>query len=207
MQRFDDDIVVRCPRCDGTAHISDGVRLRCGNCSLSQSRTSKRVYGAAGTGFERAANLSDWYGCTAAVPVEPPRCRKCGNGVKPALQIRDPSPKGKDADDRITGVCPTCGESYGFAVRWVPHHRTGDVREPHFGLPLHLLTETAQGTIWAYNRTHAETLRDYITDGTRDGPDEAAREAMTANMPKWMKLGKNRTLVEKALSKLIKMSG
>ena len=127
--------------------------------------------------------------------------------MKPALQIRDRSPKGKDADDRITGVCPACGESYEFAVRWVPHHRTGDITEPYFGLPLYLLAETAQGAIWAYNRTHAESLRDYITDGTRDRPGDPGQAAMTANMPKWMKLSKNRALVEKALNKLIKMSG
>ncbi|ASK89841.1 hypothetical protein SPHFLASMR4Y_03109 [Sphingorhabdus sp. SMR4y] len=181
--------------------------MGCDCCNLSHNRTNRRLYGTVGTSFERAAELADWYGRTALVPTEPPRCRKCGNNQRPPLYKRDAAQKPTFVDDKLNGSCPTCAESYEIEARWVPYHRAGDVREPYFGTLLYLVEETAKGYIWAYNRAHAEVLQNYFADGLRKRSGDAAHETMTANLPNWIKLGTNRTLVEKALNKLIKMSG
>lgn len=204
MKSFDDEIVVECPRCSKAAAVSSGLRLRCKNCACHHTRSHPRSFGANGVCFERTSDLSDWFGDVLLRPTEPPRCRKCGNGVAYPTHRRRALESGVRTDGEATGQCATCGADFEFSARWVPFHDAGAVRERFFGARLYLREETSKGTVWAYNRRHAEAIGNYVASAMRDSAADDNALGLFANLPSWMKQAKNRSVVLTALAHMTK---
>lgn len=201
MRRFDDEIIVACPRCGERAVVFAGVRLRCPHCTMHHSRAHSRSFGSNGRSHNRASDLSDWYGETLLLPTEPSRCRKCGNDIADASCRQAADKIVASVDDALTGQCSRCGEGYRLSARWTPFHDAGGSRERFFGTQLYLRKETAKGTVWGYNREHIEALSHYIASDRRDREDGNVR-ALVNNLPGWIKQAKNRDLVARALARL-----
>lgn len=81
-----------------------------------------------------------------------------------------------------------------------------DGRDPLFGLPLWLITQTRHGLLFAYNREHVAALEEFVGATLRERhamPSTFLRNrTMQSRLPRWMKLAANRGEVLKALVRL-----
>ncbi len=84
------------------------------------------------------------------------------------------------------------------AHRSIPDDRAID---PHFGLPLLLLTQARHGTVWAYNPRHLRELQAYIGAKLRLRRG-AGNKSMFSRLPAWMKSAKHRDAVLKSLDRI-----
>ena len=80
--------------------------------------------------------------------------------------------------------------------------RGAEALDPHFGLPLLLVEKTAAGLLWAYNPVHLQALHDYAVAPLRERAG-VANGSMFSRLPQWMKLARNRVLLQKATARLI----
>jgi hypothetical protein len=78
----------------------------------------------------------------------------------------------------------------------------GRAMDPSFGLPLRLQCPCAGHTIWALNPAHAHFLRDFVTAGLRTRMPNRNR-TLVSRLPAWIKAGKNRKAVTRALNRLL----
>lgn len=147
--------------------------------------------------FERAENLNDWYGWLTPLVTGDKNCTRCGNRIEVGLkrQLRAKVTRIKDIAE---GACSTCHTAQTVDVIWVPYLSSADAREGGFGAMLYLVEETPKGTLFAFNRDHAQKLLVYISANER-GQAAESHEAMFALLPGWVKAAKNRKLVEKVL--------
>lgn len=198
---FTDDVLVVCPSCGERAHVHSGTRLICPACGLHKTREKPRLFAENGTCFERAPAVNDWYGATRLVATEPSRCKTCGSMVKIKTDIRSADSRPVVWAQESSGDCDNCNTNNIFNGLWVPFFTSNEARERNFGACLYLVEETSKGTLWAYNRKHAEALLDYISADLRGVGNHLTR-TMVAMLPAWIKFAKNRKLVEKALGKL-----
>lgn len=203
MHRFDDEILVKCPRCTMSAKIMSGIRITCAHCSFCQTRNHPRKFATTGISFERTSNLIDWHGAVTLIPIEPARCAKCGTGLQLTRPERDANRNQTDLAEVISVTCTVCSGENGLNALWVPLHRREDIRERYFGTRLFLVQDTPKGQVWAYNRQQAMTVREFIAGGLRNVATETVASEMLENLPGWMKAAKNRKLVDQAFERLI----
>jgi len=78
--------------------------------------------------------------------------------------------------------------------------RESEAADPHFGLPLRLAEPTRAGLVWAYNAEHLQALHDYATATLRQG--SGYNGSMFSRLPQWMKLARNRVLLQRAVERL-----
>ncbi len=201
--KFAGDILVCCPRCGAVAHVLGLVRLACPSCSLRQIRAKPRLFGANGTSYERRATHAEWYGAFRLIADGSARCATCGNALNIPRKISSTPirPDGHAIEQDV--ACTVCQTRNRVKAIWVPYHDAGDARDPSFGCQLHLIEQTAKGTVWAYNQPHAETLLDWVASPTRPRGATAIPDAMAARLPGWMKSAAHRSSVVKALARLV----
>jgi len=99
----------------------------------------------------------------------------------------------------LAADCSQCGRSSEVDVtlsRW----RGNEAIDPDFGLPLRLVEKTAAGLLWAYNAEHLQALHDYATATLREGSGH--HRSMFSRLPQWMKLARNRVLLQRAVERL-----
>jgi len=80
--------------------------------------------------------------------------------------------------------------------------RDGEANDPHFGLPLLLVEPTRAGVLWAYNAAHLEALQEYVVSPLRERAG-VSNGSMFSRLPGWMKLGRNRAMMRKAIERLL----
>lgn len=201
--KFAGDILVCCPRCGAVAHVLALVRLTCPSCSLRQIRAKPRRFGANGTSYERGAAHPEWHGAFRLIADGNARCTTCGNALNIPRKISYTStrPAGHAIEQDI--ACTVCQTQNRIKAIWVPYHDPSDARDPSFGCQLHLIEQTAKGTVWAYNKPHAESLLDWVTSPTRPRGATAIPDAMAARLPGWMKSAANRSAMVKALERFL----
>ncbi|MEU8232199.1 hypothetical protein AB0C12_21655 [Actinoplanes sp. NPDC048967] len=99
-------------------------------------------------------------------------------------------------------VCPGCGRS----AFWEPARRWscwGGPTDPFFGLPLWLRTTCCGGrTLWAFNRAHLELLEGHLAAGLRERGTAGQGLTLLARLPAWLKAGRHRGEVLRALDRL-----
>lgn len=191
--RYADRIAVRCHRCDTPGVVvrqSAAVRFRCLNCSLA-------LDGGCGCG---RCGSGDWVGPVRYSGRRP--CGYCGHqwvSIDATRKVASPAMKTLDAD------CAQCGRSSAVAVSVVVV-RDAEAIDPHLGMPLLLVEKTAAGVLWAYNQAHLHALQDYAVAPLRERVGVANR-SMFSRLPQWMKLARNRVLLQKATARLIAKAG
>ena len=198
---FTDNILVACPRCASAAYVSNGVRMVCPSCGLHHQRLNPRRFGDNGICFERSTVLRDWYGWLKPVICNDDRCSRCGNALALALtpQLREKIPQ---INTQAIGCCQTCGATQAVGITWLPFAVADQPYDCYFGAGLFLVEHSAKGTLFALNKAHAQQLLDYISRGLRCDVD-GADVGRFSILPTWIKLAKNRQLVERMLKRMI----
>jgi hypothetical protein len=80
--------------------------------------------------------------------------------------------------------------------------RDAESNDPYFGMPLLLVERTRAGLLWGYNQMHLQALHDYAGARLRERAG-VANGSMFSRLPHWMKLARNRVLLQKATARLI----
>lgn len=201
--KFAADILVYCPHCGAVAHVLGLVRLTCPGCSLRQIRAKPQRFGVDGTSFERGAAHQEWHGAFRLIAPGNARCTACGNAITITHKISATVPRASRHAMTQGIACTVCRTQNWVEAIWVPYLSSGDGRDPSFGCLLYLTEQTPRGTVWAYNRPHAEALQDWVASTTRPRGAAALPDAMAARLPGWIKSAANRSMVVKALERLV----
>ncbi|WP_313141687.1 hypothetical protein [Stenotrophomonas sp.] len=187
--RYADRVAVRCHRCDTPGWVtgsSSSRRFRCLGCS-------EALDGGSGCGCGRCAS-GDWVG-----PVRYSGYRPCGYCGHKWVSIEVRRARATMPLRTLAADCSQCGRSSEVDVtlsRW----RGNDAIDRDFGLPLRLVEKTAAGLVWAYNAEHLQALHDYATATLRHG--SGRNGSMFSRLPQWMKLARNRVLLQRAVERL-----
>lgn len=179
-------VAVYCHRCgapgwvlaDYRAHQWN-ARFRCGRCSASLD-----------------SGVDPWQGKERYRGQRP--CGHCGTQWVVVHELRRPEQPRVEA---LEGVCGYCGRTSEVSVVLEPV-RDDEAIDPHFGMPLRLLEKTRAGLLWAYNEAHLLALRDYAAAPLRETA-RVANGSMFSRLPRWMKLARNRVLLQKATERLL----
>ncbi|WP_164075325.1 hypothetical protein [Stenotrophomonas maltophilia] len=184
LHAFAGRVAVRCHRCDTPGWVVASWQphrwtacFRCTGCSV-------------------ALDSGAWVG---AVRIDGRRpCGYCGHQWVCVHQHR---PSASTAvPEVLPAKCAQCGRTSEVKVSVCPL-RDAEPADPHFGLPLRLVEPTRAGLLWAYNAEHLQVLHDYATSALREhgGVHNAS---MFSRLPQWMKLARNRALLQRAVERL-----
>jgi hypothetical protein len=84
--------------------------------------------------------------------------------------------------------------------------RIGGDADAYFGLPLWLTTDCRSRALWAYNAEHLDLLEDFVAARLRERGPVPGTMSMIERLPAWIKDGKHRDDVLKALQRLRAMA-
>ncbi|GAA2386858.1 hypothetical protein GCM10010420_07150 [Streptomyces glaucosporus] len=104
-------------------------------------------------------------------------------------------------------VCRACALSRTWRGRGPDFRRGpgGTARDPYFGAPLRLQTRTRHGLLWACNPGHLDLVERYVRASLRERAhwyDIGTRRAPVASLPVWIKRGRNRDEVLRAVERV-----
>jgi len=204
---FGGEYLVHCPKCDGPALITDG-KLRCGNCSLALDRPDSDGVRRRQSGhYFEGISTKDWFASVAPRTMEGGRivrsiCRKCGNLIED-LKLT-PRPNTPALPQSVQAICARCNTGNEFDLSWHPFLPADQPRDPLFGCKLLLQKNLKQGTLYAYNKAHAQEYLAYIEAKQRERqPISTGTRSFFTNLPSWIKSAKNRDTIAKALKQMI----
>lgn len=198
------EYLIHCPKCDAPARISGG-KLRCGSCGFAADKPDGDGINRSESGhyFEGIAT-KDWFGDVAArakngsTSTTRPTCHKCGAqfeglGMRPRINA--------SILPRTTRInCSRCGAENEFELTWHPFQPASEPRDPLFGCSLLLQKDLKQGTLYAFNKAHAEEYLAFIEAEQRERqPKNTGKKSFFTSLPAWIKSAKNRDDVAKAL--------
>ena len=185
LHAFGGQVAVCCARCGRAGWVVAqptshrwSVRFRCSHCSFAAD---------SGEGV--------WLGPVSYRGRRP--CGYCGHQWVSACLHREAA-----AQVQVTTVvaCPQCGHENVVGLEC--HRERGNApRDPHFGMPLALVTTTRAGELWAYNDAHLQQLLEFSRARLRESC-YVGNASMMSRLPTWMKLARNRKLVETAVMRL-----
>jgi hypothetical protein len=130
------------------------------------------------------------------------KCPQCGNCA--IIRNKDRGDTSQFAERRL--VCTTCPHvedwvESGMAFPWY-----STPADPCFGYPLWLQRSCCGDTLWAYNPSHLDFLKSFVsaTQRTRIKDSEYgwSNKSMASRLPKWIQIAKNREAVLKAIGHL-----
>ncbi len=183
LRSFSDRVAVRCHRCDTPGWVvtsktccRTSARFRCTGCSASLDGT-------------------DWVGAMRLQGHRP--CGYCGHQW---LCVNRHIASGIRAPTTFPARCEQCGRTSDVSVTASPL-REAEAADPHFGLPLRLVEPTRAGLLWAYNAEHLQALHDYAVSTLRER-GAVHNGSMFSRLPQWMKLARNRVLLQRAVERL-----
>ena len=183
---YADEIAVLCPNCQKPGTVAAQwqpyrwqANFCCGHCALQLDSAR-----------------DDWRGPVSLYGRRP--CGFCGHkwiSVEKTYAVRPANPP-----KLLRGTCPQCRHVSEVSVESSPWH-SAEAIDPHFGLPLRLVTTTRQGPVWVYNGRHLQALQDYTLATLRER-GACTNRSMFSRLPAWMKLARNRETVLRALKRL-----
>lgn len=130
------------------------------------------------------------------------KCPKCAS--RAIIRNKDIKNCDQFAERRL--VCTTCPhvEDWSGKVMAFPWYSTP--ADPCFGYPLWLQASCCGDTLWAYNRSHLEFLRKFVSATRRNrikDPEHGwSNKSLASRLPKWIQIAKNRNAVLKAIGRL-----
>lgn len=155
-------------------------RFRCTGCLLDLD-TSRR----------------DWMGPVVRYGKRP--CGYCGHMWVTHRSFHHAPVVGRG--DMSLCRCPSCGRDNEIPTTQSPAPRGNHALDPYFGMPLLLQVEMPDGVLWAYNGSHLDALRGYVSAKLRErrGP---LKSTMFARLPPWISSAKHREKVLKGIGRL-----
>ncbi len=187
-------IDIQCPKCGGHA-TSTGkskyflpwmpteTRLICKTCS-----------------YTKTEDEFTWAGPVKAYGRRP--CGHCGHKWVEAKFFKEAIPKTSFNIPDI--ICPKCNQKNTISVQWEIDVFNGRPIDPFNGETLWYVDDIKGNEIWAYNLEHLVYLKNYFSSQIRERGKDAGKYSILTNLPKWMKLKKNRDAVIRSLDRLMK---
>lgn len=130
------------------------------------------------------------------------KCPKCGNCA--IIRKKNSEHTQQFAERRL--ACTACPHAEDWSGIWVGFSRYGPPADPCFGYPLWLQTSCCGDTLWAYNPSHLDFLRRFVSatqrSRTRDSELGWCNQSLASRLPKWIQIAKNRDSVLKGISRL-----
>jgi len=187
------DVFCVCPNCSGTALVRgkyvytmpfwiEEARVQCLKCSFSRNW---------------ASDESEWKGPVIGSARQ--RCPNCGAKWLIAEVWKERYSNRIKQTVRVE--CSSCSKKSEMKLNWRKDRFLGQPFDPYFGLPLSLQIETCGQILWAYNKGHLLTLKEYISAAHRERA-KAGKWSMMTRLPKWMKSAKNRDALLKSIERL-----
>ncbi|BCS95467.1 hypothetical protein DSLASN_10990 [Desulfoluna limicola] len=191
---FTKQIDIQCPQCLGHA-ISTGkseyllpwmpenTKVICTECSYTKSEGDFK-----------------WSGPVVAHGRRP--CGHCGHKWVGALIFKNKPPK--IFFDKTQVSCPKCLENTNVNVKWRIDIFNGRPVDPYCGERLWYIDNYKNNEIWGYNLDHLSYIKEFISSSLRERGEGAGKYSVASNLPKWMKLKKNRHDIVKIIDSLMK---
>ena len=184
---FSEEIWVSCPKCLEPALVTTKLPKHTIPFPAGHNSVCNCKY----CGFQ-VSGTENWSGYVQGFIDR--TCRNCGSGISFTTEpTRDPYQTSKV-------YCETCKKENEYKINWY-RYRSDKATDPYFGLDLWLQTGIKNNTIWLYNLTHLEYLKEYVESKLR-ADDGRHKYSMITNLPKWIKSAKNRQLILKKLNLL-----
>lgn len=183
-QSYMNEFVVECPRCKHEAIVivdrpfwREGGKLSCGNCMHS----------------EKAIDLVRFRA------VVKRHCDNCGREFETVI------PNQRQKVHSITIPCPHCEATRTYEPKneeyQVGYLTIGQAADPIFGLPLWFQADFKGDLFWAYNRSHLNEIKSYVTSKLRER-QTTTHTTMVERLPKFIKYSKNRESIIKLIDRL-----
>ena len=188
---FSENILVKCPQCEGLCSVKTKLGkygLWCGDNNTSSLYCQECGY--------TTHDKEKWFGYFQGILKM--HCGFCGT------KIHYTSKPTKNPLLPELVECKFCKVEKTYPLVW-ERYKGKETIDPYFGLELWLQTEVKNNTLWVYNTDHIKYLQDYLQSTLRED-DTRHKYSMVSNLPKWIKLAKNRNLVLKKLKILEKQS-
>ncbi|MFI2436311.1 hypothetical protein [Streptomyces sp. NPDC018693] len=133
------------------------------------------------------------------------RCPRC-EGVARVLAVPGEGARAALVAPRRL-ICRSCGPARTRDKGWVAFcgSSQGPARDPYFGAPLWLQTETRHGWLWAYNLRHLDLIRRFVAADLRERApwyDTGQKMTLLARLPAWIVSAKHRAEVLRALDRV-----
>jgi hypothetical protein len=187
LAQFAQECLAVCPNCSGPVMVSSGPRYG----FPFEPKNSKAV--CLKCSFQRVEGA--WAGPVTGRARRP--CPNCGfKWLTAKVERRLLSNRSRDW---AWATCTSCQQPSKLPLTW-SIRRVGEGRDPCFGLPLWLTASCCGEVLWAYNGTHLQKLREYVSADLREST--GLHWSMFARLPKWMSARKNRDAVLTCIDKL-----
>lgn len=168
---------VECPYCKHQAVVKDGI-FSCDHCFRIESKQDKRRY------ISRAS-----------LP-----CPFCDTRIENELAAL-----GKPLKNMIVR-CHSCGTEMETRATNIPYFIQADIKadkkDPLFGYALWYQTMAKGHSFWAYNREHLNEIEAFVEADLRHDNRTYYTRSITAWLPKFIILAKNRTHIQKAIKRM-----
>jgi DNA-directed RNA polymerase subunit RPC12/RpoP len=178
---FGDEVLVRCPSCEGRALVRPDARDPRGAATLTC------------TGCGHARRTPE--------PVKEPRDQRC-----PRCDRWIPAVRWKDLDEgprsRHEARCPRCNNVVRARIeRWSTV--TGLPVDPFFRAPLWLQAPCCGELLWAWNVRHLDLLSALVGASLRERTaGRSGNGTLLSRLPRWMKAARNREAVLATLAEV-----
>lgn len=188
---FSDKVLVICPKCGEQCFIVTKVKIsiqtkpidfvstvKCETCKYS-SIINKKPSGTT-IGIYQGFRIKNCPNCQQVISVI----------TEPTVSFYQD----------IEVSCPSCHQVNTVTLHW-NRYRDNSAVDPFLGYELLLKTNLKDDIIWFYNFNHLDFVRDYINAKLRED-NFRQKYSLISNLPKFMLLAKNRSLINNKISKL-----
>lgn len=187
---FAAEALVVCPKCSGPAVVNSTSRY----VIPFKPQHSRLV--CLRCPFHASGDDVGWLGPGVGVAKE--RCPNCGYKW---LEARHRRRSIKEQGRRWATVsCPACEKATKLMLHWRVS-RFGAAVDPAFGLPLWLQVSCRGETLWVYNASHLQALREYVVADLRERVG-VMQWSMFSRLPRWLSSRKNRNAVLDSMERL-----
>ncbi|WP_417347180.1 hypothetical protein [Ferrimonas sp.] len=179
-------VEVNCPKCDCVALIKGNPDIRAWHATLFCPHCAHTL----------KTGKSHWQGPVAGFGSRP--CQRCGfQSVHCNLAFESASQVSSPVGH---APCPNCQTDNAIELSFTRSAPADHAIDPYFGLELALKEPTRHGVVWVYGAAHLKALKAYIQASLREG--SGLKWAYFTRLPTWIKSGKNREEVLKAIARL-----
>ena len=184
---FSENILAKCPKCMGKCYVTTQLD----KYSVPFPNNYKSSVQCQQCGFSKK-NDEEWFGyCQGFLKMH---CGFCGS------KLHHTTKPTKEPFEKTLVKCQRCNTEKSYPLNWY-RYKGNEAIDPYFGLELWLQIAVKDNTLWVYNAEHLKYLQEYVTSELRED-DARHKYSLVTNLPKWIKVAKNRDLVLKKLNVL-----
>jgi hypothetical protein len=185
---FSEEIIVLCPNCQKRAMVSTTL----GKYTVPYPSEYSATFSC--NNCYKPLPQAEWKGPINVIVSSP--CGKCGSRIEHVVE------RTSDYKKQLKVKCNVCSDERFYETQHeLTYANNNQATDPYFGLQLWLQIPIKNNTFWAYNFEHLEYLRQYVSAKLREAAS-GGKYSLAWKLPKFIKDGKNKERILKAVSKL-----